>query len=199
MSETRLPERCSRRRRPLQHGAAAIEFALIVIVFFAFIFAIIELARLLYAYNTLQDSTRRAASAASTSAFGNAAEMDKIRQKAVFRTSSGILPLMPEVSDESVRIDYLWLQRGADAAFSMQPVAQALLPASAAQNNANCLADPYSPTCVQLVRARICDPQNTSDCIPIKFRTLTTIVRLEVPLPTAPTIVKAQSLGFIPN
>jgi len=199
MSATKstTPQRRSRPSR--QGGAAAVEFALIVIVFFMFIFAIIELARLLYAYNTLQDSTRRAAGAASTSGFGNPAELDKIRQSAVFRTSSGTLPLMPEISDESVRIDYLWLQRGADGSFSMQPVTQASVPASAAQNTANCLMDPYSASCVQLVRARICDPKTTGDCVPINFRPLTSIVQLEVPLPTAPTVVKAQSLGFNPD
>lgn len=182
-----------------QSGAAAVEFALIIMVFLMFVFGIIEVARLMFAFNTLQESSRRAASAAATSGFGDSAQMDYIRRRAIFRTTAGFLPLIPEVTDQAIRIDYMWLQRSATGEFAMQPMPAASTPASAIENNANCMLDPYSATCVQLVRVRVCDPRNTAECTPINFKALTSIVPLDIPLPLATTIVRAQSLGYSPN
>lgn len=183
---------------PRQRGATVVEFALIIVVFLMFIFGIIEVARLMFAFNTLQESTRRAASAAATSGFADGGQMDSIRRRAIFRNTAGFLPLMPEVTDQAIRIDYLWLQRSGSGAFSLQAMATGSEPASAEQNMANCMLDPYSANCIQFVRARVCDPQNTADCTPLNFKALTALVALEVPLPVATTIVRAQSLGYSP-
>ena len=47
-----------------QQGAAAVEFALICLLFFTILFAIIEFGRMMYVYNTMQEVTRSAARAA---------------------------------------------------------------------------------------------------------------------------------------
>ena len=44
-----------------QRGVAAVEFALVVIIFLTLLFGIIELARSMYVFNTLKEVTRRAA------------------------------------------------------------------------------------------------------------------------------------------
>lgn len=182
-----------------QRGATVVEFALIVIVFLTFIFGIVEVARLMFAFNTLQESTRRAASAAATSGFGNTGQMDDIRRRAIFRNDAGFLPLMPEVTDRAIRIDYMWMQLGSSGGFTLQAIPAGSEPASAMQNKNNCILDPYSSSCVQFVRVRVCDPQNTAECTPVNFKALTSIVTLPIPLPLATTIVRAQSLGYSPN
>ena len=56
--------RMSRRPGVTQAGTTAVEFAVLSILFFTIIFGIIEVTRLLFVYNTLQEVTRRAAVAA---------------------------------------------------------------------------------------------------------------------------------------
>lgn len=177
---------------PAQNGSMLVEFGLLIWVFFILIFGIIELARLLYAFNTLQECTRRAASAVSVAVFGSTTNLQTIRRHALFRSNDGALPLIPNVTDQSVRIEFLWIKRGADGSFSKQTVATGSMPTSAAQNAANCLRDPYNENCVQLVQVRICDPKDSTGCTPIDFMPLTAVVPFKVPLPTAPTILKTQ-------
>ncbi|WP_307164885.1 TadE family protein [Massilia sp. WF1] len=47
-----------------QNGTAAVEFAILALLFFTLVFGIIEVSRLLFVYNTLQEVTRRAVAAA---------------------------------------------------------------------------------------------------------------------------------------
>ena len=51
-------------RRTSQAGTTAVEFAITSIFFFLLVFGILELARIMYVFNTLQEVTRRAAAAA---------------------------------------------------------------------------------------------------------------------------------------
>ena len=44
-----------------QQGAAAVEFALVALLFFTLLFGILEFGRMLYLYNTVQEVSRRAA------------------------------------------------------------------------------------------------------------------------------------------
>jgi hypothetical protein len=57
------------------------------------VFGIIEVSRLLFVYNTLQEVTRRAAAAAVNVYPGNAVALAKVKQDAVFRDSPGELVL----------------------------------------------------------------------------------------------------------
>jgi len=181
-----------------QCGATVVEFALIALLFFSFMFAVIELGRLLFLYNTLQEVTRRAAHAASVSDPGNAATLDAIRQNSIFRNTPGGLVMMSELTDQAVRIEYISVSRDASGNYAMQK-ASGSGPASAAENKLNCVTDPYAANCTRLVKVRICDPQTTASCEPMKFRPVTNLFNLELPLPMATTIVKAQSFGQNPG
>ena len=177
-------------------GSVLVEFALIVLVFFMFLFAVLELARLMFLYNTFQEVTRRAASAAATTDFSKSGELDRVRWDAIFRSSAGGLVLMTELTDQAVRIDYTSLSMGSDGAMAMQSLAFDVTHISQEENRRNCLIDPYAANCARLVRVRICDPTTISECKPMKFRTLTSIVNLEVPMPLATTIATVQTAGL---
>jgi Flp pilus assembly protein TadG len=195
--ESLAPVRRNRRRR--QAGSTLIEFALIVLVFLAFLFAVIDMARLMFLTNTLQEATRRAASFSSTSNPDSAASYNDIRNQAIFRNSPGGIMLMPELTDKAVRIDYLSIRRDSSGAYSMQEIPGGLIPSDLAQNRHNCVVDPYASNCIRLVRARICDPINSAVCEPMKFKPLLNLFDFEVPLPIATTISRGQSFGYSAN
>ena len=190
--DNRPPRRLQARRS--QTGVTIVEFALLVLVFFAFIIGVIDMARLMFLYNTLQETTRRAANGAAVTDPGNSALMDKVRQKAIFRDSEGGLVLMAGLTDRAIRIDYLSVARDASGVYSMQVNAAAATSSEAANRRA-CLIDPYGPSCVRLVRARVCDPQFTATCEPMKMRSSIRFFNFQIPLPVATTIAKAQSFA----
>jgi TadE-like protein len=85
-----------------QHGAAAVEFALICLIFFSILFAILELGRMMYVYNTMQEVTRRAARAAVVRWVNEEAAIKSI---ALFGGTS--IPAGPEVTAVNIKIEYL--------------------------------------------------------------------------------------------
>lgn len=181
-----------------QSGVAAVEFALVAVLFFTFVFGIVEVARAMYVFNTLQEVTRRAARAAANTDFSNAAALALVRQRAVFRASPGALLLADPVSDASIRIDYLSIHRGLEGGQTMLPIPDASLPASPADNRRLCLADPNNAQCIRLVRVRVCVP-GEDGCARAPFRTLLPFVELPLSLHHATTIVAAESLGLLPG
>lgn len=187
---------CSRfnRRGARQRGAAAVEFALVVMIFLVALFGIVELARLMFLYNTVHEATRRAADGAAAGSLSGAS-LDKVRQQAIFRTSPGGLVLMPTLTDQAIRIDFLSLARGSDGSLSTQVMASGAVPASAAENRNNCLIDPYGASCARLVRVRLCDPAAAASCTPLQFTPLVPLVPLHVALPVATTVTPVQALG----
>jgi hypothetical protein len=184
--------------RQLQRGAAVAEFALSVVIFFVALFFVMELARVLYLWNTLQEATRRAAAAAAVSDFSNAATMNAIRQAAVLRDSAGSLPLGTPVTDAHIRIDYLSLTRNADSSLSMTPIPAASLPACPARAHINCIANPNGASCIRFVRVRLCAP-GTDACGDVQYQPLFPLTGINHVLPQATTITKAESLGYRPG
>lgn len=178
-----------------QSGATVAEFALSVVCLITLMFFMMEVARALYVWNTLQDATRRAAAAAAVSDFSNAATMAAIRQAAVLRTSAGTLPLGMPVTDAHIRIDYLSLTRNADKSLSMTAIPATGLPACPARAHLNCIADPNGASCIRLVRARLCAP-GTDACDEVQYQPLFPLTGIAHALPQATTIVKAESLGY---
>lgn len=183
-------------RRFAQTGAAAVEFALVAVALFTLLFGILELARIMYMYNTLAEATRSAARAAANIDFRNNTALDHARQQAIFRESSGALAVGDPVTDQNIRIDYLYLARQGNGAVTMTPIVTASLPGCPSRNRHNCLADPYSSSCIRLVRARVCRAGGTDACDPVQYEPLFRLLPLEVPLPTSTTIVTAESLGY---
>jgi Flp pilus assembly protein TadG len=181
-------ERRPARPRTSQAGTAAVEFALTAIVFFLFVFGILEVARVMYVYNTLQEVTRRAAAAAVNVYPTNTAAIAQLKQDAVFRSSSGELVLGPPVTDSHVRIEYL--------AYDLSVIPTSSLPTCAADNQQICMANPHSASCIHFVQVRVCDPDKPNACVATQSKGMFPLVSFPITLPTAPTISPIETLGY---
>jgi hypothetical protein len=183
---------------PSQRGAAALEFSLVAILFFTLVFGIIELARAMYIFNTVQEVTRRAAAMAVNTDFSDSAAMDGVRQQAIFRESSGKLMLADPITDKHVRIDYMSIARNGTA-LTMTPIAPGALPSSPAQNRLICATNPYDASCIRLVRVRVCQPDEGAACDRVPYQSIVSLIALPIMVPSAPTIRPAETLGFRPG
>lgn len=181
--------------RTKQRGVAAVEFSFVAIVFLLVFFGMVEVARAMYIINTLQEVTRRAAALATNADFSNAATMQGVRQRAIFRDSPGFLLFAQPVTDAHIIIDYMWIQRSGGA-MTMVAIPSGSLPASPAANFANCFGDPYSEGCIRLVRVRVCQTASADDCDPVGYQNLVSLVPFSFALPVATTIVTAETLGM---
>lgn len=184
-----------RRRTRRQAGVAAVEFAIVVIIFLTLMFGVLELARSMYLINTLKEATRRAATAAANVDFRDTARLDSLRQAAIFRSSHGLLLLGDPVTDANIRIDYLAATRAADGSLSLTPIAT--MPACPARNRVICTNDPNDSSCIRFVRARVCQSADDGACNALPYKTSFPFIDLPFHLPTAPTIASAESLGFV--
>lgn len=182
-----------REQRGREGGALTVEFALAISMFLTLVLLLIEVSRLVYLWNTAQEITRQAARAASVGDFSDAAAMDALRQRAIFRDGPGPLPLGGAVDDRSVRIDYLSLS----GAGQLVPVAS--LPACPLQNIVNCLNDPHGGSCVRFVRARLCQPGgDQAACLALPYRPLVALLDplfAGATLPPSDTVAVAEALG----
>lgn len=182
------------RRHCRQRGAVVIELALVLGVFLLLTMSTIEIARLMYVFNTAQEITRRAARAGALTDFSSTTAMAALRNRALFRSDAGSLPLVSNLTTDNVRIEYLSM----DASGALVPVTT--LPACPLQNLVNCTENPHGATCIRFVRASIC-ASGATGCTPLPYRTLTgfapSMARLTVP--TAVTVVKAETLGYRPG
>ena len=187
----------SRRLLRSQAGVLAVEFGMLSLFFFAMVVGIIEVSRVLYIWNTVQEVTRTAARTASMTDVADTAALATVRQRAVFRTTPGELLFGSPISDSHVRIDYLALQRDASGALRQAPIPTGNLPACPMRNRLICDTNSSDARCVRLVRARICDPAQT-ECVPVRYQPLLSLPLLSIELPIATTIVRAESLGYAP-
>jgi Flp pilus assembly protein TadG len=181
-----------------QRGVAAVEFALVAVVFFTLLFGIIEFARAMYIFNTLQEVTRRAAAAAVNTDFKNSTALDAVRWNAVFRDTAGPLLFAQPITDDNVRIDYLSItNNGAD--LTMAPISPATLPSSAERNRLVCADNSNDPQCIRLVRVRVCTKGEGDRCDAVPYQPIISIISLPVMMPTSTTIMTAETLGFRPG
>jgi Flp pilus assembly protein TadG len=180
-------------------GTFIVEFAMVLLVFFLFVFGVMELARAQFLWNTLPEVTRRAASAAAAKNFRDPAAMAAVRQNAVFRTSPGLLILGDPLTEEHVKIDYMALTRSSDGTLSLAPIDDSALPTSTAQNRIKCMADPNDAGCIRFVRVRICSVGSTDNCGAVTYKTIMPLITLAPTFPASTTIVPAGSLGYEPG
>ena len=155
----------------------------------------LEVARLLYVLNTVQDVTRVAARAAAVTDFADDTAMAEIRAHALFTSGNGTLPLLPELGTAQLRIEYLG--QAADGT-----VTEISRPPSPAQNLVNCALSPHAGPCIRLVRASICGATGPGGaCTPLPYRPMLGIVPGfgSLSIPPSATLVKAESLGYIPG
>lgn len=180
--------------RRTQRGVAAVEFAIVAVIFFTLFFGILELARAMYLCNTLQEVTRRAVALAVNTDFSNEQDMQKVRERAIFRTGAGALMFGDPITDEYVKIDYLSIPAGASV-----PVA-ATMPDNPQDNRVNCTSNPNAAKCIVLVRARICAPGGgAGTCDPVPYRAIFSLVPIAFSLPASTTIAKIETLGLPPG
>lgn len=181
-----------------QAGIAAVEFALIAIPLFLLLIGIIEVGRLMYVWNTVQEVTRNAARQAVVTDFRDTAAVDAIRRRALFRLTDGTLPAASEVSTANVVIRYL-------NATGNVPTS---MPESPADNLSACQDAGRVDECVRYVE--VCVSTGTT-CAPnelIAFAPMTglfsgasvvgadfTVLRI----PLSSMRMPAESLGFRPD
>jgi hypothetical protein len=178
-----------RARRCRQTGVAAVEFALVAFLFFLLVFGILELARIMYMFNTLAEVTRTAARAAANIDFQDPDALNYARKRAIFDESSGKLPFGHPVTFENLHVDYLHLEQATGV---LKPAALSC----PARVRLNCLTNRHASNCVRAVRVRVCNsvgPDNT--CEPVQYEPLF-LVNFRMPLPISTTIVKAETLGY---
>jgi hypothetical protein len=178
--------------RTRQAGTAAVEFALVALVFFTVVFATLELARMEFLLNTLHEVTRRAAAAAANVDYRDTSALDKVKADAVFRNSPGKLALGDPVISDNVKIDYLSVSK---ATWDLKHMTA--LPACPAGNKSHCMTDPHADNCIRFVRARVCaSMDDAGECTPQRYQMVFPFFNLSgMKLPTAETIVPAGSLG----
>lgn len=199
MSETNKPAKARLPRLRFQRGVAAVEFALLAIIFFTIVFGMLELARAMFVFNTVQEVTRRAAAAASVTNHRDAAAMARIRQDAIFRNSPGELILSTPVTDSNVRIDYLALTRQGDGNLSMTRIDDGALPTCARNNRTICMSNPNATNCIRFVRARICADDGSAQCTAVDYKTIFPLIALPFKVPRATTISVVESFGGMPE
>jgi len=178
--------------RTRQAGSVAVEFALVAIIFFTVVFATLELARMEFLLNTLEEVTRRAAAAAANVDYRDTTALQKVQTDAVFRNSSGPLALGTPVTSDNVKIDYLSVSTATWDVSHMST-----LPACPAGNRLNCTTDPNANNCIRFVRARVCASMDSGgNCETLPYQTVFPFLNLSgIKLPSAETIVPAGTLG----
>jgi hypothetical protein len=176
-----------------QKGVAAVEFCIVAIIFFTLFFGVVEMARIMYICNTLQEVTRRAAERAVNADFTDSAALQGIREAAVFRNSPGALMLAEPITDAHVRIDFLAITRDG-AGLALTPVH--ILPDSPEQNQQICMLDANDARCIRVVRVRICLPGDDIKCEAVPFQPLASLIPIPIfHLPVSTTISVAETLG----
>lgn len=178
--------------RPRQRGAAAVEFALGAMLFFTFVFGVIELARALYMWSTMIEVTRRTARFAGQVDFSDPGALAAVRNRAMFGELPGGMPLRGNVTENNLSIDYLNgnLER-------IDP-----MPACPEQNIINCNTDPESGSCIRFVRVRLCAESGGAVCTKVNYVPIISANFFPgAPLhyPTFATVMPVASLGHQPG
>lgn len=156
-----------------QHGAAAVEFALVCLLFFTILFAILEFGRMLYLYNTMQEVTRRGARAAVVRWIDQTVAI-----KAIALFGGAAIPAGAEVTTVNISIEYL-NKAGSPAS---------PLPADPGDNLSACGDVTRKSSCIYGVRVSI-DGVSYNPMIGL-------FSFLGVALPPSTVTMHAESLGF---
>lgn len=199
MSETNKRSCSLRPLKRFQNGTAAVEFAVLAIVFFSIVFGVLEFARAMYVFGTVQEVTRRAAAEAAVTSHRDTAALNRIRQNSIFRDSPGDLLFGWPITDRNVRIDYMALTRQSDGSMSMSAISDGEVPACPRRNREICLDNPNAPNCIRFVRARVCADDGATACTPVNYRTFFPLIPLPVKVPRATTISVVESFGSMPE
>ena len=156
-----------------QSGAAAVEFALIALLFFTLLFGILEFGRLLYVYNTMQEVTRRGAREAVVRWID---QTSTIKSLALFGGSA--IPAGAEVTTANLSIAYLARDGSAVTSFPTDP----------GDNLSACADNTRTASCIYSVRATING---------VTYRPMVNLFSfLNLAMPTSTVTMQAESMGF---
>lgn len=156
-----------------QRGAAAVEFAIVCLLFFTLLLGILEFGRMLYVYNTMQEVTRRGARAAVVRWVDQTATIKSI---ALF--GSGSIPAGAEVTAGHITIEYL---NKAGAVATPQP-------SDPGDNLSACGDITRTAECIYSVRVSIVGVTYSPTVSLFSF--------LGIALPPSVVTMHAESLGF---
>lgn len=176
-----------RKPRCPQHGAATVEFALVAIAFLTVVFGIIEMGRLFYLWNTVQEVTRRAAREAVVRYVW---DVPAIQRYAVFQPDASgdvQLPGAAEISNLSIGIRYL----------NQVDVPADPLPPSPVDNITACVAKTSS--CIHFVEVTLCQVQ-AGGCAPVQYVPMFAMWPFNlfaVDIPGSTVVMPAESLGLL--
>jgi len=181
-----------------QRGVAAVEFALIAVVFFMVLLGIAEFGRIMYVWNTTQEVTRRAAREAVVRDF-SAAETAAIKREAIFQagTSGTVsLPAGVEITNTTVRLVYLTVDAGGNTV----AITAGNMPADPADNISACgdVARMFI-SCIRFVQACIAVDDTCVSSIP--YQPMVVLlgnlgIDLAINIPASTVVMPAESLGF---
>lgn len=177
--------------KTVQRGVAAVEFALVAILFFLLLFGVMEFGRLLYLWNTVQEVTRHAARQAVVTDFKDTAAIAAIKRSAVFRATDGPLPASSEITSSRVNIRYL------NAAGNVSSP----MPSSPGDNIAACIDASRLAQCIRFVEVCVSTGTTCQANQSISFKPMIGLFAqfadLKIPLSTVR--MPAESLGFNPS
>ena len=167
-----------------QRGAAAVEFALVAVIFFGLIFGIVEFGRGLYVWNSVQEVTRYVAREAVVCWRSDWNSMRDARGLIGMQS----LPAAPELATTNISIEAL--RRAPNA--SGQLVVLGNSPSTVDENISNCASSdtPTPRDCIGYVRVRV-----NASFTPL-IGTLLWFPLPNIPLPPSTVDMPAESLGF---
>lgn len=170
-----------------QRGTAAIEVAFGILPFFIMVLGLMELARVMFVWNTLTESTRRVARAASVNYY-TAATSNVIRAAALF-DNTGKLPIGGGIGRDNLKVDYL-----------TSGLVPASLPPCPTLNIINCNANPDGANCVRFVRVSICQADGAAGCTPVPYAPVLApgwLFPWSINIPSFATVRPVGSLGYV--
>lgn len=159
-----------------QRGVAAVEFALVALLFFTILLAIIEIGRMLFIFNTMQEMTRNGARAAVVRWVDSASQAE-IKSIALFYGTS--MPANPYLTTANITITYLQKDGATEVT---------ALPTDPGDNLSACGDSTRVANCIYNVRVSITGATFTPMMGLFDFLTM--------PLPTSEVTMHAESLGF---
>lgn len=173
-----------------QRGTAAVEFALIATLFFLLLLGVVELGRLFYVFNTVQEVTRCAARQAVVNWDD---KWPGITKECVFQKGASQnevwLVAGREISNLNIKIRFLHAP-----GLVPTPDGSDQVPTNAAANIVACAPKTLKSNCIRYVEAKVC---NGNNCDPIQYQPMFGLFpRLNIDIPAATVLMPAESLGY---
>lgn len=182
-----------------QHGATAVEFSVVALLFFMLMFGIMEFGRLFYVDNTLQEITR---AAGRKQAVMWTTEAGNIKKTALFCpncSGAAYLPAGNEVADSNLDIRYYHDYSDALAG-NNNNITSYGAGSKSSDNLANCLKL-NDPSCINFVRVTVQDSQNgggKQTPASLRYAPMVGLFSfLNVALPRSTVILPAEAMGLL--